>query len=125
MDDSVEAPAQVSAIPRATARLQFHAGFTFDDARALLPYLQRLGISHVFASPILAARAGSTHGYDVVDHGRVSDEIGGEHGLRRLVSALRSRGMGLIVDVVPNHMAVGADHEAGPAVTKMAHRHFL
>lgn len=110
MDDSVEAAAQVSAIPRATARLQFHAGFTFDDARALLPYLQRLGISHVFASPILAARAGSTHGYDVVDHGRVSDDIGGEHGLRRLVSALRDRGMGLIVDVVPNHMAVGADN---------------
>lgn len=110
MDDGIGARAGVDAVPRATARLQFHAGFTFDDARALLPYLQRLGISHVFASPILAARAGSTHGYDVVDHGRVSDEIGGEHGLRRLVAALRSRGMGLIVDVVPNHMAVGTDN---------------
>ena len=95
--------------PRATMRLQFNAGFTFDDAAALVGYMHRLGISHVYASPILAARAGSTHGYDVVDPTRISDEIGGRAGLERLVAALRRHEMGLILDIVPNHMAVGGD----------------
>jgi len=94
-------------MPRATARLQLHRGFTFDDAVAQLPYLAQLGISHIYTSPILTARAGSLHGYDVIDHGTVSAELGGEDGLRRLVSGLRERGMGLVVDIVPNHMAVG------------------
>ena len=93
--------------PRATARVQLHAGFTFDDARARLDYFERLGISHLFVSPILTARAGSQHGYDVIDHAQVSPELGGEAGLRRLVADLRGRAMGLVVDVVPNHMAVG------------------
>jgi len=94
-------------MPRATARLQLHRDFTFDDALAQLPYLAQLGISHIYTSPILTARADSLHGYDVIDHGTVSAELGGEDGLRRLVSGLRDRGMGLVVDIVPNHMAVG------------------
>jgi (1->4)-alpha-D-glucan 1-alpha-D-glucosylmutase len=95
--------------PRATMRLQFNAGFTFDDAAALVGYMHRLGISHVYASPILAARAGSAHGYDVIDPTRISDEIGGRAGLERLVAALRRHEMGLILDIVPNHLAVGGD----------------
>jgi maltooligosyltrehalose synthase len=93
--------------PRATMRLQFHKGFTFDDAVPHAPYLAELGISHLYASPILTARAGSMHGYDVVDPTRVNPELGGEPAFRRLVHALRSAGIGIIVDIVPNHMAVG------------------
>ncbi|MCM5703866.1 malto-oligosyltrehalose synthase [Larsenimonas salina] len=93
--------------PRATMRLQFHAGFTLDDAIDQLDYLQGLGISHVYASPIWASRAGSTHGYDGVDPTRIDPELGGEAALLRLVSALRAREMGLVVDIVPNHLAVG------------------
>ena len=97
---------------RATARLQLHRGFTFDDATARVPYLSDLGVSHVYSSPILRARAGSTHGYNVVDPTQVSEELGGEGGLRRLVAALRAHGMGLVVDIVPNHMAVGGADNA-------------
>lgn len=93
--------------PRASYRLQLHAGFTFADAREQVPYLAALGISHLYLSPILTARAGSLHGYDVVDPGAVNPELGGEAGLRALVAALRGHGMGVIVDIVPNHMAVG------------------
>ena len=88
-------------------RLQLHNGFTFTDAAALVPYLVDLGISHVYSSPILTARAGSIHGYDVVDPTAVNPELGGEQGLRDFVAALRAAGLGLIVDIVPNHMAVG------------------
>lgn len=88
-------------------RLQFHKDFTLDDAVALVPYFERLGISHVYASPVLKARAGSMHGYDVVDPTQVNPELGGEPALRRLVAALRERDMGLILDIVSNHMAVG------------------
>ena len=95
-------------MPRATMRLQFHKGFTFADARAQIGYFKRLGISHVYASPILTARPGSLHGYDVIDPTRVNPELGGEDGLRDLVAALRRACLGLIVDIVPNHMAVGA-----------------
>ncbi|MCB5186745.1 malto-oligosyltrehalose synthase [Methylobacillus caricis] len=91
----------------ATVRLQFHQGFTFDHALERIPYFASLGISHVYASPILAARSSSTHGYDIVDPTQVSAELGGEQGLRRLVDGLRAAGMGLIVDIVPNHMGVG------------------
>lgn len=93
--------------PRATARLQFHAGFTLDDAVAVVPYLSGLGISHIYASPITTARRGSTHGYDVVDPTRVNPELGGEPALGRLGEALQRHGMGLVLDIVPNHMAVG------------------
>ncbi len=92
---------------RATVRLQFHRDFTFSRALLLVPYFARLGISHIYASPILKARAGSTHGYDVVDPSCVNPELGGEAGLRQLVAELRRHNMGLIVDFVPNHMAVG------------------
>src|SRR5215831_15218150 len=94
--------------PRATLRLQFHKNFTFADAGRLVPYFSALGISHLYASPILTARDGSTHGYDVIDPSRVNPELGGEDGLRALVATLRQAGLGLIVDIVPNHMAVGA-----------------
>jgi maltooligosyltrehalose synthase len=92
-------------IPRATMRLQFHRGFTFADAEKLIPYFARLGISHLYASPITTARPGSMHGYDVVDPQRVNPELGGEEGLKSLVAGLRGAEMGLIVDVVTNHMA--------------------
>ena len=101
----------MSALPiqplRATLRLQFHKGFTLDDAVPLVPYFAELGISHVYASPLLSARAGSMHGYDVVDPTTINPELGGEAALRRLVSALREHRMGLILDIVSNHMAVG------------------
>ncbi len=93
--------------PRATMRLQFHQEFTFTDASGLAPYLVDLGISHVYSSPILTARAGSMHGYDVIDPTSVNLELGGEQGFREFVSVLRAAELGLIVDIVPNHMAVG------------------
>ncbi|MEB0046808.1 MULTISPECIES: malto-oligosyltrehalose synthase [unclassified Pseudomonas] len=92
---------------RATLRLQFHKDFTLDDAVPLVPYFAQLGISHVYASPLLSARAGSMHGYDVVDPTTVNPQLGGEAALRRLVDALRKQRMGLILDIVSNHMAVG------------------
>src|SRR5262249_32738564 len=94
--------------PRATMRLQLHAGFTFADAAALLPYIAALGASHVYASPIMTARPGSMHGYDTIDPTHVNPELGGEDGLRQMVGELRRHGMGLIVDIVPNHMAAGS-----------------
>jgi (1->4)-alpha-D-glucan 1-alpha-D-glucosylmutase len=94
-------------IPRATYRLQLHKNFTFADAARQAGYLQALGISHVYTSPILTARAGSLHGYDVVDHRQINPELGGEDGFRDMAAALRAHGLGLIIDIVPNHMAVG------------------
>ncbi|WEK07131.1 MAG: malto-oligosyltrehalose synthase [Candidatus Pseudomonas colombiensis] len=99
--------APIETALRATLRLQFHKGFSLDDAVPLVGYFARLGISHVYASPLLCARAGSMHGYDVVDPTRVNPELGGEAALKRLVAALRAHGMGLILDIVSNHMAVG------------------
>lgn len=92
----------------ATYRLQLGPGFGFDDARALLPYLRRLGISHLYLSPITDARRGSTHGYDVVDHNRIRDELGGPDGFWALLRAARAAGLALILDIVPNHAGVGA-----------------
>jgi (1->4)-alpha-D-glucan 1-alpha-D-glucosylmutase len=92
--------------PRAMYRVQLHGDFRFDDVIAILDYLDELGISHVYCSPYLQARPGSTHGYDVLDHHRISDELGGEAALSRFVGALSQRGMGHVLDVVPNHMAV-------------------
>ncbi|MGC2204033.1 MAG: malto-oligosyltrehalose synthase, partial [Stellaceae bacterium] len=94
-------------IPRATYRLQFHRGFGFRDAAALAPYLSRLGISHVYASPYLKARPGSTHGYDIVDHGQLNPELGDESDFSDMVAAFRDNGLGQVVDFVPNHMGVG------------------
>lgn len=94
------------ALPTSTYRLQLHAGFTFADATAHLPYLADLGVTHVFCSPILQAAPGSMHGYDVVDHSRISTELGGEADFRRFSAAAHDLGLDVIVDVVPNHMAV-------------------
>ena len=92
----------------ATYRLQLHDGFTFADAAGLTPYLADLGVSHLYLSPVLTAVAGSRHGYDVLDHTRVNDALGGEAGLVRLADTAREHGLGLVVDVVPNHMALAA-----------------
>ncbi|ABI61645.1 malto-oligosyltrehalose synthase [Granulibacter bethesdensis] len=91
----------------ATARLQFHKDFTLADGTKLVPYLASLGISHLYASPLLKARPGSTHGYDIVDHTQLNPEIGDEAALQTMVAALRQHDMGLILDIVPNHMGVG------------------
>ncbi|MBM1170413.1 malto-oligosyltrehalose synthase [Microvirga arabica] len=93
--------------PRATYRLQFHKDFTFDDAVKIVPYLAKLGISHVYSSPIQAAAPGSTHGYDIVDHSVINPELGGEDGFRRFSEALKEHGLKLVLDIVPNHMGVG------------------
>jgi (1->4)-alpha-D-glucan 1-alpha-D-glucosylmutase len=96
--------------PRATYRLQLSGAFTFEDAARAAPYLARLGVSHLYLSPILQATPGSTHGYDVVDHSRVSRELGGEQGYEAFGRRLGELGLGQVVDVVPNHMAIGADN---------------
>lgn len=98
------------AIPSATYRLQFTPDFGFADAEALVPYLADLGISHLYASPLLGSRRGSEHGYDVTDPTRIDPEFGGEDGLRKLVAALHGHGLGLLLDIVPNHMAAGAEN---------------
>ena len=92
---------------RATARLQFHKEFTLDDAVEWVDYFAGLGVSHLYASPLFKARPGSMHGYDVLDPTCINPELGGEAALERLVNALRARNMGLIIDIVSNHMAVG------------------
>jgi (1->4)-alpha-D-glucan 1-alpha-D-glucosylmutase len=99
-------PSRPLRVPGATYRLQLHKGLRFADAIALVPYLARLGVTHLYASPFLKARPGSTHGYDVVDHNAVNPEIGTEGELDELLETLRQHGMGLVPDVVPNHMGV-------------------
>mgnify|MGYP001379941798 CR=1 FL=1 len=94
-------------IPSATYRLQFHKDFRFADALALIGYLHDLGISDIYASPIFTARPGSTHGYDVVDHSQIDAVLGGEEGFAALSAAAKTRGMGVILDIVPNHMGIG------------------
>ncbi|MGC2855348.1 malto-oligosyltrehalose synthase [Novispirillum sp. DQ9] len=99
-------------VPAATYRLQFHAGFTFDDAAAVIPTLAALGVTDVYASPILKARAGSMHGYDITDHHAINPELGGTDGYTRLCTALQEHGLGLVLDIVPNHMGIGlADND--------------
>ncbi len=98
--------------PRATLRLQLHRGFTLDDALARLDYFAALGVSHLYTSPITTAQPGSMHGYDTVDYGTVSPELGGEAALQRLADGLHARDMGLVIDIVPNHMGVGGAHNA-------------
>src|SRR5256885_2041050 len=97
-------------VPRATYRVQFNAGFTFRDAREIAPYLAELGISDIYASPILKARKGSTHGYDVVDASALNPELGTEDDFTALHAELRRLGMGLLLDVVPNHMAASSEN---------------
>jgi (1->4)-alpha-D-glucan 1-alpha-D-glucosylmutase len=98
---------QGGRVPRATYRLQFNENFTLTQARELVPYLRDLGISHIYASPLFKARPHSTHGYDTSDFSQLNPELGTESGLAELVAALHSHGMGLIMDVVPNHMGAG------------------
>lgn len=116
----IQLPPQTAQIPRATYRLQLHgpielpggqsARFDFRDAARVVPYLARLGISTLYLSPIWQATPGSSHGYDATDHSRVSDELGGEKGLRKLWQAAQAHGMTLIADFVPNHMGIAGGH---------------
>ncbi|MFS4091717.1 malto-oligosyltrehalose synthase [Streptomyces sp. AF1A] len=96
--------------PTATYRLQLQPAFPFAAAAAAVPYLASLGVSHLHLSPVLEAVPGSLHGYDVVDHARVREELGGEEGLRALARTAREHGLGLVVDIVPNHMAMAPRH---------------
>ena len=98
-------------VPVSTYRVQLrppadgHPGFGFDDAAEVVPYLAELGVTHLYCSPYLQAAPGSAHGYDVVDHGRLNDELGGAEAFARLAAACREAGLGIVLDVVPNHMA--------------------
>ncbi|MFG3086254.1 malto-oligosyltrehalose synthase [Streptomyces antibioticus] len=103
------APA-VPVVPTATYRLQLQPAFPFAAAAAAVPYLASLGVSHLHLSPVLEAVPGSLHGYDVVDHTRVRAELGGEDGLRELARTAREHGLGLVADIVPNHMAMAPRH---------------
>ncbi len=102
--------ARPDRLPRATYRLQFTPDFRFIQAKELVPYLSRLGISDIYASPILQASSTSTHGYDVNDYNRISATLGGSDGLDRLSTDLRREGMGLLIDFVPNHMGIDGEH---------------
>src|SRR5580693_8928766 len=97
-------PTMSSRIPSGTYRLQLHRDFTLKDATALLAYLHDLGISDCYLSPITEARAGSPHGYDVIDHGKLNPELGTEDDLGKFAQMLHERGMGIVQDIVPNHM---------------------
>lgn len=105
------APSPAVRVPRATYRLQFNRDFTFGDAARIVPYLARLGVSHVYCSPVLRARAGSRHCYDIIAHDEINPELGGREGFERFSAALRDHGMGQLLDMVPNHVGVlGADN---------------
>lgn len=97
---------------RATYRMQLNAAFGFDSAAGLATYLDALGISHLYSSPWLQAAPGSTHGYDVVDYGRISEELGGSSGQERLVRDLGALGIGILLDIVPNHMSIAGRSNA-------------
>ncbi|MFJ3223851.1 malto-oligosyltrehalose synthase [Streptomyces sp. NPDC086783] len=103
-------PVTVPTAPTATYRLQLQPEFPFAAAEAAVPYVASLGVSHLHLSPVLEAVPGSLHGYDVTDHGRVRAELGGEEGLRSLSRTAREHGLGLVVDIVPNHMAMSPRH---------------
>lgn len=117
------------AVPRATYRIQLRADFGFDDLAAVLPFLERLGVSHVYCSPFLKAAPGSSHGYDITDPALVNDELGGEDGLRRLLANLPEHDLGLVLDIVPNHLAITSGEnrwwqdllENGPASSFAGH----
>src|SRR6476646_7993199 len=92
-------------LPSATYRLQLHHDFTFKQLKEILDYLEKLGISTIYASPIFTAVRGSLHGYDLCDPHSINPEIGTEHELRQIVEELQSKKMGWLQDIVPNHMA--------------------
>jgi (1->4)-alpha-D-glucan 1-alpha-D-glucosylmutase len=97
-------------IPTSTYRLQLHRGFTFDDAASIAEYLRTLGVSHVYCSPYLQAAPGSMHGYDVVDHSKVNEELGGAEAHGRFCKRLGEAGLGQVLDIVPNHMSLGKEN---------------
>src|SRR5579871_2541033 len=97
-------------LPSATYRLQLNPEFRFADALKIVDYLDQLGISDVYLSPILASRKGSTHGYDVIDPSRINPDLGNEEEFNALQAELQNRGMGLVLDIVPNHMAASAEN---------------
>ena len=97
-------------VPVSTYRLQLHKGFTFAQAAAIAPYLSALGITHVYSSPYLQAAPDSMHGYDVVDHQRVNEELGGAEAHRAFSKTLGENGLGQVLDIVPNHMAIGREN---------------
>lgn len=97
-------------LPTSTYRIQFRDGMTFEHARKIIPYLGSLGISHLYASPIFTATSGSTHGYDVTNCNEIDPAIGGREGFDRMAAALRAAGIGLLVDIVPNHMAASLEN---------------
>ncbi|PGH56593.1 malto-oligosyltrehalose synthase [Azospirillum palustre] len=106
------APAAGNPIPRATYRVQLNGEFGFDRTAAIADYIARLGVSHLYASPYMKARPGSTHGYDIVNHNELNPEVGDQNDFRDLVEALKRNGLGQILDFVPNHMGVGgSDNE--------------
>lgn len=106
LDDLLQPP----RIPRATYRLQFNADFTFADAQELVAYLEALGISDIYASPLFKPRPGSTHGYDTVDYGQFNPALGTAEDFNALADALREREMGVLLDIVPNHMGVSTEN---------------
>ncbi|HWG93049.1 MAG TPA: malto-oligosyltrehalose synthase [Mycobacteriales bacterium] len=116
-------PAPGKPVPVSTYRVQLrppapdgsHPGFGFDDAAAVVPYLARLGVTHLYCSPYLQAAPGSAHGYDVVDHSRLNAELGGQEAFDRMVAACREAGLGIVLDVVPNHVAVSEPESQNPA----------
>ncbi len=93
--------------PRATYRLQLRKSFGFADAAKIAGYLARLGVSHAYLSPVFKARPGSTHGYDITDHGELNPELGTEVDYEGMIAAFRREGLSVILDTVPNHMGVG------------------
>ena len=97
---------QAGSVPASTYRLQLRPGFGFTEAARIADYLAALGVTHVYLSPVLQAAPGSGHGYDVVDHSRISAELGGEAAFHAMVGRFRHHGLGVVVDVVPNHMAI-------------------
>lgn len=102
---------QNSQIPLSTYRLQFNKYFTFRDAKKIIPYLKELGISHCYSSPILWAKTGSLHGYDIIDHSKINPEIGTQKEFDELVSVIKRNKMALIMDIVPNHMGLGNENK--------------
>lgn len=98
------------SLPTGTYRIQFRNGFDFAAAERIVPYLARLGVSHLYASPVFTAVTGSTHGYDVTDHCEIDPALGGMEGFARLCAALKRARMGLLLDIVPNHMAASMEN---------------
>ena len=121
MNGRLKRPSTLNRVPSATYRFQFHPGWTLSNARELVPYLEALGISDLYASPLFKARKGSLHGYSVTNPQELNSELGGRRAFEALSKALRAREMGLLLDVVPNHMALSPDNpwwwnvlESGP-----------